>query len=392
MVFNKSGRQLKASHLFTFMGTHVPSAREYTYLGITFTLSGSFVVTQKNLKQKALRAYFSLKRLIDLTSISTKAIFKLFDSLILPIVSYGMEVWLPTTNLIKQFMSSTDYTNSTPVKMLTLTKDPIEALHVLLLKWTLGVPKRTSVMAVLGDCGREPLLIRLSKQFMDFHNNLYVKLDKGHESLATCALHEQKLLNLSWNQAVSAISSTDERSVLRNTPPNSKLCRLHMLAWFNKQWNYNRVNNKKLTFYNSIKNSYSEEPYLSLTNFEDRKHLARLRTSSHTLRVELGRYSSQKRPTTLVDKCCRFCCDTGVLELLFELPCVPELIIEDETHFLIDCPTMNSVRQRFKDVSKSRECIIRVLSSDDPNTVRRAAHFCTAMFKARKTISALKDS
>ena len=77
----------------------IPSVREYCYLGTCFTISGSLKANQTQLRKKGLRAYFSLKNTIDLSSIAKAAVFKLFDSLILPVVSYGCQVWLTKTEL-----------------------------------------------------------------------------------------------------------------------------------------------------------------------------------------------------------------------------------------------------------------------------------------------------
>ena len=54
MVFNRSGRLLKESLGFTYGNITIPSARSYCYLGITFSLSGSFIVAQQHLRHKGL--------------------------------------------------------------------------------------------------------------------------------------------------------------------------------------------------------------------------------------------------------------------------------------------------------------------------------------------------
>ena len=98
MVFNRAGRILKESTTFAFGLTPVNSVREYTYLGMTFTLTGSLKLAQSKLRQRGLRSYFSFKSIIDLRHIIRKAvIFKLFDALIVPVVSYGSQIWLPQT-------------------------------------------------------------------------------------------------------------------------------------------------------------------------------------------------------------------------------------------------------------------------------------------------------
>ena len=63
-----------------------------------FSLSGTWKPTQLMLRQKGLRAYFGLKSYVDTRLVSKKAMFKLFDCLILPVVSYGHQIRLPYTD------------------------------------------------------------------------------------------------------------------------------------------------------------------------------------------------------------------------------------------------------------------------------------------------------
>ena len=70
--------------------------------------------------------------------------------------------------------------------------------------------------------------------------------------------------------------------------------------------------------YRLFKTRLEFEPYLNLPR-HIRIQLARLRSSSHSLRIETGRYSLPK-PTPLEERLCPSCIE-----------------IEDETHFLITC-------------------------------------------------------
>ncbi len=131
-------------------------------------------VTQDQLRIKGFRAYFSIKNMIDLTSITKKCILKLFDSLIVPVVSYGCAAWLTTTSLLKAITKNKSLSSSDI--MAQIASDPMEKLHISFMKWTLGVTKRTSNVPVWGDFGRTPLGTRLIKQLLDYHNRL-VQLD-----------------------------------------------------------------------------------------------------------------------------------------------------------------------------------------------------------------------
>ena len=192
MIFNKSGRQFKESYQFKYGATTIPSIKSYTYLGIVFTLSGSQQRTQQILRQKALRAYFGMKKYVNTKNVPKSTTFKLylFDSLIVPVATYGSQIWLPTTKICKTMFernyTHTQITNSTS----------IEKLNLSFLKWTLGVSKGTSNAAVYGDTGRIPLVLSILKQFVIFFNRLSLLDRKDSNSIARHAFAEQKQLKL----------------------------------------------------------------------------------------------------------------------------------------------------------------------------------------------------
>ena len=64
MIFSKSGRQLKESFEFFYCDHNIQSVRQYCYLGIVFSLSGSFIAAQQKLRQKGMQCCFSLKKLL----------------------------------------------------------------------------------------------------------------------------------------------------------------------------------------------------------------------------------------------------------------------------------------------------------------------------------------
>ena len=65
MVFNSAGHILQESHGFAFEGNLLKSVKEYTYLGISMALTGSYKVATSNLRKKALRGYFALRKMVD---------------------------------------------------------------------------------------------------------------------------------------------------------------------------------------------------------------------------------------------------------------------------------------------------------------------------------------
>ena len=91
----------------------------------------------------------------------------------------------------------------------------------------------------------------------------------------------------------------------------------------------NSIKFPKLRTYKLFKKDFRLENYL--IEIENTKHalaLARFRISSHNLRIETGRYDQRK--TKPKERLCIYCRSQAV---------------EDEQHFLLQCPLYNNERQ-----------------------------------------------
>ena len=91
----------------------------------------------------------------------------------------------------------------------------------------------------------------------------------------------------------------------------------------------------KLRTYRLFKNNFAFESYLDVDNF-NRNILIRFRISAHNLEIEKGRHQN----IPLNERICKLC----------------KLEIEDEIHFLLQCPILNSFRteamQQISDICK----------------------------------------
>ena len=126
MVFNKTGKILNCSRGLTFNNTEIDTVRSYCYLGVTFTLSRSFKHATNELRHKAKREYFALRKVVDWKYLKRSTIITLFDSLIKPIVMYACPIWIPE---ITGDMPYTQWINEEVVEQqitTTLVKLPCE--------------------------------------------------------------------------------------------------------------------------------------------------------------------------------------------------------------------------------------------------------------------------
>ena len=110
--------------------------------------------------------------------------------------------------------------------------------------------------------------------------------------------------------------------------------------------NISLTGTQKLSFYYTFKKNYSLSAYLDLTRKNPSgKSLVKLKISSHKLRFETGRYDKIPRDERL----CSLCnCNK----------------IEDETHFLLDCPSFSSIRDRLFSKIEPKMPFLRLLSHE----------------------------
>ena len=109
MTFNKNGRHIREN--FVYGEEKIETTREYKYLGFLVTPSGEITSGLNDLKDRALRAFYKLKKKMRITfrRHPTTSI-KLFRSLIEPILLYASDFWgilkMPAKNPIENFFMS----------------------------------------------------------------------------------------------------------------------------------------------------------------------------------------------------------------------------------------------------------------------------------------------
>ena len=139
---------------FRIDGELLEKVDDFTYLGLKFTANGSLLDAVKSLNEQALRAYNNLLRLFDKLKLDVKTRLSLFDSMIVPILTYGSEVWG-----IYNFKE-------------------VEKLHIRFLKATLGVKSQTPTFALFGETGRFPLAVICKERSVKF----WLKIMRNNDS------------------------------------------------------------------------------------------------------------------------------------------------------------------------------------------------------------------
>ena len=261
-----------------------------------------------------------LKDTKDIGALPPSVAIQLFDSLVLPILEYGSEIWMCNKEITE-----------------------LESVVLFYLKLILGVKGNTSNLAVRGEFGKYPLLLRQKIKALNYWNKIihlpntslvkkvYICLcdlnSSGYKTWASTIediLNEAKL-GLLWNKQlcnsliIKCISNQLYRDYKRNW-----LCEINDVT-----------KNPKLRTYCIFKQTFNFEPYL-IKDFKIRKMLSRFRLSNHVLEIEKGRHCKPKLP--IQERTCKLCNNNTV---------------EDEQHFICVCPAYQILRQEYIDKCNS---------------------------------------
>ena len=91
MIMGKGSR--RAREIFHIGGRELENVDHYIYLGVTISNTGTYAVCKKDLTEKARKSMNRLKGLLWGTGIKKSVALKMFDQLVLPITTYGSEIW-----------------------------------------------------------------------------------------------------------------------------------------------------------------------------------------------------------------------------------------------------------------------------------------------------------
>ena len=134
-----------------------------------------------------------------------------------------------------------------------------------------------------------------------------------------------------------------------------------------QEWHARLENSSRATFYCVYKSSLELSPYLELIPVKShRESLCRLLTSSHTLHIESGRWN--RNPTIPRER--RFCFN-----------CTNK--IEDEFHFVFECPLYSQLRSQLIPVYfRRRPSMFKFISLLNSNSKKKLTGLAKYIYKA----------
>ena len=315
MVFQKRPRCL-GNTLHFKIGTHkIENCLEYNYLGLKISPTGSFNPAVDELREKARRAFYAIKRQIYI-QIPILIWLKLLQAIIEPILLYGSEVWGPQTNqLFDQW-----------------EKHSIEIANTEFCKSILQVHRTTTNNACRAELGQYPLLLKIQKRSIKYW--LHLKQSDPH-SFQHKALQSQEMNRSPLTQLVLRLCpQAGSPSAQPQDQSENISIRLNQIIKHQKQtylthWNTKTHTQSKMQCYLALNRQYSVAPYLTtVTDVRHRVLLTKYRLSAHSLAIETGRHKRSWLPKE--ERLCQQC---------------EEAAVETEQHFLLHCPKFQNVRE-----------------------------------------------
>ena len=273
-----------------FNGTKIMEVLKYKYLGIWVDNRLNFQTCAEMLSKSGSRALGSLiHKVKKFNDLGYKSYKKLFQSTILPVVDYGCEIW----NLSNH--------------------KSIEDLQFRAIRYFMGVHKYTPLLGLEGDSGLDPTNVRVDLNILRFYNRLLCM----SESRIPRMLYNLDV-STPWKRRLEKILNVID--VIKGNVVNIRHARKTLLQKYEDKWLINIQHKPKLRTYCSFKQSRSIPKHLNLNlSKHHRSIISQLRLGVLPLRVETGRFLNIKY-------CNRLCesCTTNT--------------VEDEKHFLFDCP------------------------------------------------------
>lgn len=318
---------------FTCGNLAIEITDKYKYLGLWFQEHLDMKFATSELAKSASRALSALyAKFKNAGGMAFDVYTKLYTSLVEPVLFYGSGIW-----------GLTDY-------------GKINTVQNKACRYFLGVGKNAANVATQGDMGWTSCYVkqrletcRLYCKIRNITNDRLIKqIFTWSNSHGKC--WERRFVNFVNDLGLSNIFDHDTISV--QTAIN--LCKTKLIIKDQEKWKSSlfndkgQINGNKMRTYRLYKKKIEAETYVKIPLSRDhRRILAMFRCGNLPLHIETGRYARPKLP---VEQRTCFLCTDG---------------IENEIHFLIECPFYDDIRRKlFQKAQKSNTDFNSLNSSD----------------------------
>ena len=361
-----SSERLLTGYNFFYGERKLEQVKTYCYLGIEISCSGSFGLARNCLIEKAQKASFPLKALINQFQLPVKNSVYLYNSFVSPILLYNAENLAHLSH--KQIADIEEGKKGT---LDILMNSYINGSQYKFLKYVIGVKSNCSNIAAIGEVGEFPLMLRAWIALISFWHRTTEMSDRTFANKAVTHLMNNDIKESEWINTVRLILKVLGLERYFNQPSLSTSDKLKEIVTkklqevFIQEWSTSLASQVgSLRFYKIFKSDFSREGYLdSVPSFKLRKVICKFRCSDHQLEIEVGR----RKKVIAEERICKICMNG----------------VECETHFLIDCPLYRELRLKHLGPNVQTE-LVNILKCSDKVTSFNLANFLTKAYSLRE--------
>ena len=357
IVVFRNGGHIAAGEKWMYNNNEVEVVNMYKYLGIYLSTRLTFSHALNDMADRAKKGAVAIFRLLwSLGERSPSVFFKLFDTQIQPMLTYGAEVW----------GLDADHT-------------PVERVHLFALKRFLNVSMRTPNVMVYGETGRHPLYVNTFVKCIRYWLHiLKMSPDRLQFKAYKMLLHLHEQNRKSWASSVCYVlymygfgevwvnqGVGDEKAFLREFKER-------LLISYEGEWRNKLRTNERYSFYSTFKSTLSLSSYLSeLNHVKARNLLIRIRLGVSQLKTHRFRFANNSSTSKFA---CPFCSDER----------------ESEIHFVLKCPAYDEIRAQYIP-RKYYNCptlfkLTHLLASENKTMLLRLANYVSKAFQVRNAV------
>jgi hypothetical protein len=353
--FRKKAAEITTRNI-KFGNITIQKTTQYKYLGIVLDEHLDYTITAKTLADASSRALGSLiSKHYSCKGLYHSTYWKIYEATVVPVFNYGAGVWG------------------------TKRYDVCDNVQNRAIRTFLGVGKRTPLPVLYGDTGCTPVYIRHKLEVL----SLWFRLCRLPRDRLTRRIFEWDYQQAcaghnSWCKDVLQImTSTDMEHLFwsQNSPryikPIVQTIQNKLIKNHDDNWIILVQSMPKLRTYKTFKTTPGKESYLDLPP-KHRKALARFRAGVFPLEIERGRWRGRPVETRLCTQC-------------------HMNAVEDENHYLMDCPKYSDIRKiLFDNITSSNSDALPTSFSSilrDNSLQQYIANFITDAYAIRNYIN-----
>lgn len=322
-------RKSQRVYEFKLFNEIVQLSDTYTYLGLIFNYTGTFCKGRDKLVEQSQKALYALYQKINNFPIPIDLQLKLFDALIVPILTYSSEIW--------------------GFEKL----ETVEKIHLQFCKKILGVRSTTPSFMVYGELGRFSLDVHIKMKMVCFWYKLASNENKLSGKMYRLLLNMYNAGNRSfrWINFIKCIFDDAGMSEIWQVQEHVNVnfiktsLKQRLQDQFIQQWFVKIDASSRGKYYSNFKTEFGLEPYLLRLKKSTRISICKLRTCNIKLPIETGRWANTYVPEE--NRICYLCMNGLGDEYHYVSECTNDVIINLQNDYIPAYYRTNANRHKF---------------------------------------------